>query len=102
MPLTAHSLPSHIKSDFHIPHGLLGRKDLTLSHLYDWNAKENPNYPLFVYHDPAAAKVEYITYATANAAIDRSARFLTHSVGREPASPTGLPVIAILANTGAY
>ncbi|PIL34373.1 hypothetical protein GSI_03148 [Ganoderma sinense ZZ0214-1] len=99
MPLTAHELPSHVSSDFCVPHDLLEREDTTLSQLYDWNAKENPNYPLFLYHDPTTAKVEFITYSTANEAINRSARYLTHSVGREPTAPTGLPVIAILANT---
>ena len=102
MPLTAHDLPSHLSYDFRIPHELLKRDDVTLSDLYHWNAKENANYPLFHYHDPATAKNEYITYSAANEAFNRSARYLTHSVGRESTSPTGLPVIAILANTGAY
>ncbi len=103
MQLTAHDLPSHISLDFHVPYELLKHEDATLSHLYHWNAEENPNYPLFLYHDPATgAKVEYITYSTANEAINRAARYLTHSVGRESTALTGLPVIGILANTGTF
>ncbi|KAI1789118.1 acetyl-CoA synthetase-like protein [Ganoderma leucocontextum] len=99
MPLIAQDLPAHISSDFRVPRELLKLEDSTLSHLYHWNAKENPNYPLFLYHDPASAKVEYITYSTANEAINRAARYLTHSVGRVFNAPTGLPVVGILANT---
>ncbi|KAM5540084.1 hypothetical protein V8D89_006224 [Ganoderma adspersum] len=99
MPLSTHDFPAHISSHFRVPEEFLKREDATLSHLYHWHAKENPNYPLFLYHDPATAKLEYITYSTADEAFNRSARYLTHSVGRESSAPTGLPVIAILANT---
>lgn len=104
MPLAAQDLPAHISSDFRVPTEFLNREGTTLSHLYDWNARENPDYPLFVYHDPQAAseKLEYITYSTANEAFNRAARYLTHSAGgRETATPTGLPVLGVLANTGA-
>ncbi len=102
MPLAAQDLPDHLCSDFHVPEELLTRKDTTLSHLYDWNAKENPHYPLFVYHDPGTStKLEYITYSTANAAIDRATRYFAHTVGRDLTASTGTPVIGILANTSA-
>ena len=100
MPLTAHQLPAHLSSEFRVPEDLLKRDDTALPNLYDWNAKENPNYPLFLYHDPATAKNEYITYSTANEAINRAARYITHSVGREANAPTGSPVVGVLANTG--
>ncbi|TBU23410.1 acetyl-CoA synthetase-like protein [Dichomitus squalens] len=99
MPLTAHDLPPRISSEFRIPEDLIRRDDTALPQLYDWNAKENPNYPLFLYHDPATAQNEYITYSTANEAINRAARYITHSIGREPNAPTGSPVVGILANT---
>ena len=101
MPLTAQNLPPHISSDFRVPEEFLSRKDATLSHLYQWNARENPDYPLFLYHDPVRGKIQYITYSAANEAINRAARYLIHSVGRESIAPTGLPVVGILANTGA-
>ncbi|KAI1791167.1 acetyl-CoA synthetase-like protein [Ganoderma leucocontextum] len=101
MPFIApgQDLPAHVCSDFHVPEELLKREDITLSHLYHWNAKENPHYPLFVYHDPASAKLEYITYSTANQAINRVARYFKHRVGQESNAGTGTPVIGILANS---
>ena len=102
MPLSTHALPAHITSEFRVPEEFLKREDSTLSDIYHWNAKENANYPLFLYHDSASGKPEYITYSTANEAFNRSARYLTHSVGRESTAPTGLPTIAILANAGEY
>ena len=102
MPLTANQLPAHISSEFRVPEDLLKRDDTALPHLYDWNAKENPNYPLFLYHDPATATNHYITYSTANEAINRAARYIIHSVGREASAPTGSPIVGILANTGTF
>ena len=101
MPLLPQDLPAHLCPNFHVPKKLLKSQDITLSQLYQWNAKENPDYPLFVYHDPVNAKLEYVTYAAANKAIDRAARFFTHTIARESAARTGSPVIGILANSGA-
>ena len=101
MPLVAKDLHPHIRSEFHAPEELLGREDTTLSHLYHWNAKANPYYPLFVYHDPVNAKLEYITYSAANEAINRAARYFTHSVGSGSNVGEETPVIGILANSGA-
>ena len=78
----------------------LKQGDVTLSYLFEWNAKENPNYPLFIYHDPATAMNEYITHSTANEAIDCAARYIKHSVGTEVDALKGSPVVGIFANTG--
>ena len=74
MPLSTRDLPAHVSSDFRVPEEFLRREDATLSHLYHWNAKENANYPLFLYQDSATAKLKYITYSTANEGFNRSAR----------------------------
>ena len=102
MPLTIHDLPAYVSPEFRVPDELLKRNDTALPRLYDWNAKENPNYPLFLYYDPATGKNHYITYSVANEAINRAARYITHTVGRESSEPTGSPVVAILANTGTF
>ncbi|KAM5543040.1 hypothetical protein V8D89_003424 [Ganoderma adspersum] len=99
MPLPAQDFPAHISSKFHAPEELIKSQDTTLSQLYQWNARENPDYPLFVYHDPVGAKLEYVTYAAANKAIDRAARYFTHTIARKSAAGTGTPVIGILANS---
>lgn len=100
MLLVSKDLP-HICSEFHVPEELLKREDTTLSHFYHWNAKKNPSYPLFVYHDPVNARLEYITYSAAHEAINRAARYFKHSVGSEAYAGEGTPVIGILANSGA-
>ena len=101
MPLLSTQVPGHVSTDFQVPKDLIERKDVSVSQLYQWNATENPNFPLFVYHD--GEKLEYITYVTANAAIDRAARFTLRSVGRS-SKPLAArrPIVAILANTGAF
>ena len=100
MPLTVNNLPAHLSLEFRAPVDLLKQGDVALPFLFDWNAKENPNYPLFIYHDAATATNEYITYSTANEAIDRAARYIKHSVGTEVDALKGSPVVGILANTG--
>ncbi|PIL33562.1 hypothetical protein GSI_04185 [Ganoderma sinense ZZ0214-1] len=67
MPLIALDLPAHISPNFRVPDELLKSQDTTLSQLYQWNAQENPNSPLFIYHDPSSAKLEYVTYSYSSA-----------------------------------
>ena len=101
MPLLSTQVPKNVAVDFEVMKGLLERKDITIPQLYQWNAVENPNFPLFVYHD--GGKLEYITYPTANAAMDRVARYVLRSVARSTKTfPASRPTIAILANTGAF
>ena len=97
MPLNATDLPPHITADFHAPKELLAQ-GTTAPELYDWHAKENPDYPLFTYHD--GGKHEYITYAVANLAIDRAARYISSCVGHAPKGDVDRPTVAVLANTG--
>lgn len=101
MPLLPTNIPAHISARFQPPVDLLKRKDLVVPQLYEWHAKENPDYPVFVYHDKG--KLEYLTYATVNRAIDRAARYIASQVGSgcKEAEPT-LPVVALFANAGDY
>ena len=94
------NVTSHISWDFHTPKELLKTADVTVSQLYEWNAKENPNYPLFVYHD--GTKLEYVTYSAANRAIDRVARYIATNVGLSGADRSLPRVVALFANAGAY
>lgn len=101
MPLLSTQVPTHVSIDFQAPKELVERKDVSVPQLYQWNAVENPNYPLFVYSD--GGKLEYITYATANAAMDRVARYVLWSVGQNRNNlAANRPIVAILANTGAF
>ncbi|KAI0717761.1 acetyl-CoA synthetase-like protein [Cerioporus squamosus] len=93
MPLDLATLPAHVTTEFHPPTELLQRTDVVLPQLYEWHAKENPNYPLFVYYD--GDHVEYITYSQANRAMDRVARFVASTVGTGHATQ---PVVALFAN----
>ncbi|KAL7284715.1 hypothetical protein ACG7TL_002021 [Trametes sanguinea] len=95
MPLDPADVPSHIATTFSAPLDLL-KSGVAVPHLYDWQAKENPNYPIFTYHD--GDKLEYITYASANKAIDRAARYIASGLSSQDEGMAP-PVIAILANT---
>ncbi|KAI0357816.1 acetyl-CoA synthetase-like protein [Trametes cingulata] len=97
MPLDPADVPSHISTDFHAPLELV-KKGVTIHELYDWHAKENPNHPLFIYHD--GEKLEFITYSAANRAIDRAARYVLSGLGPNAATQSDgkRPTVAILAN----
>lgn len=100
MPLShLDALPEHISTRFHSPNELLQRTDIAISQLYEWHAKENPDYPLFVYHD--GSQRQYLTYSVANRAMDRVARYVAHAVGviTKEANPKQ-PVVGLLASTG--
>ena len=86
--------------EFHAPgEDVLNSPGLVVPQLYDWNAKTNPNYPLFLFHDDE--KRQYITYSSANEAISRAARYTLSSVGPHDDAPQKpRRVIAMLANTG--
>ena len=89
---------AHITFDFHPPDDDV-LKDLIVPQLYDWNARENPNYPLFVFHD--GERRQYITYSTANKAIDRAARYALSVTGSCAGILGKSPVtIGILAHAG--
>ncbi|OSD00523.1 acetyl-CoA synthetase-like protein [Trametes coccinea BRFM310] len=94
MPLTHADVPSNISTEFRAPFDLL-KQDVALPQIYDWHAKENPNYPLFTYHD--GEKPQYITYAAANRAIDRAARYVASALGPRKADAPP-PTVAVFAN----
>ncbi|KAI0631526.1 acetyl-CoA synthetase-like protein [Trametes polyzona] len=99
MPLTPADVPSHISTEFRPPLELV-EKGAAVPELYSWNAKENPNYPLFTYQD--GDKVEFITYSAANRAMDRAARYVLaglNSDGTAPKAGENPPIVAIFANT---
>ena len=66
--------------------------------LYAWSAQYNPYYPLFLYVDNGQHR--YITYSTANEAINRAARYALSCTGQVRKPSPHRPVVAILANTG--
>ena len=78
---------------FKSPRTLITKGEITLSDLYAWHAKENPDYPLFRFHD--GANVKDITYAEVERAITRCAGYIQSNVGHEVKGTIG-----ILANTG--
>ncbi|CDO77413.1 hypothetical protein BN946_scf184857.g20 [Trametes cinnabarina] len=94
MPLNPADVPPHISTEFRAPLDLLN-KGVAAPVLYDWHAKENPDYPLFTYYD--GNKPEFITYATANRAIDRAARYVTSGFGGHNADMPR-PIVAVFAH----
>ncbi|RDX43676.1 acetyl-CoA synthetase-like protein [Lentinus brumalis] len=94
MPLDPSRVPPHVSTDFREPAELIARDDVAVSQYYAWQAKNNPNYPLFVYQD--GDHLEYITYARANRAMDRVARYVASTVGAGTGGER--PVVALFAN----
>lgn len=98
MPLS-NTLPARITSDFLASEELVKRDDIAIPQFYEFHEKHNPNYPVFLYHD--GEKLQYITYATANRAIDRAARYIGSKVGvNHKHAGNDKPVVGILANAG--
>ncbi|OJT12273.1 Linear gramicidin synthase subunit D [Trametes pubescens] len=98
MPLTPADVPANIATEFHRPLDLV-EKGTTVPELYAWNAQENANYPLFTYQD--GDKVEFITYADANSAMDRAARYIVSGLDSREGSAQATansPTVAIFAN----
>ncbi|KAI9060104.1 acetyl-CoA synthetase-like protein [Trametes sanguinea] len=95
MPLDPADVPSYISTEFRQPLEELKQGNIVAPQLYEWHAKENPNYPLFTYYD--GEKPEYITYATANRAIDRAARYIASGLG-PLYETTPRPIVALFAN----
>ncbi|KAH9933970.1 acetyl-CoA synthetase-like protein [Epithele typhae] len=81
MPLTASDVPASLIHEFQRPTEFVNRSDFAFHQLYDWNAVHNPHYPLFVYHD--GQERTFISYETANAAMDRAARYALSAVGEK-------------------
>ncbi|RPD67101.1 acetyl-CoA synthetase-like protein [Lentinus tigrinus ALCF2SS1-7] len=72
------------------PRSLLLDEKLTVPEIFEWNAKENPDLPLFRYHD--GIQLITITNAQAIRAIRRAARYVNSCIGTTPGC------IAIVAN----
>ncbi|OSD00953.1 acetyl-CoA synthetase-like protein [Trametes coccinea BRFM310] len=87
-------IPSYISTEFRAPLDALMR-GAAVPELYDWHAKENPDYPLFTYCDDG--KPEFITYAAANRAIDRAARYAASDMCHRTAEAP-YPTIAVFAH----
>jgi acyl-CoA synthetase (AMP-forming)/AMP-acid ligase II len=67
---------------------------LTLSEIFNYNARHSPDHPFFVYHD-APGKEEHIRWRQLRNATGRVARIvLSHNV---PSAPPAPKIIAILA-----
>ena len=99
MPLDHSRLPSNVSTEFRVPSELIARDDVAIPEYYAWQAKANPNYPLFVYQD--GDQLGYVTYAQANRAMDRVARYVTSVVQSSKRGHGGeRPVVALFANAG--
>ena len=81
---------------FIVPKRLIEKGPLTLVDFYDWNAEQNPEHPLFRFHD--GSQITTICWKDAVRASHRAARFFSSSVIQQDGTP---PVVGILANTGA-
>ncbi|KAF7798294.1 hypothetical protein EIP86_009513 [Pleurotus ostreatoroseus] len=79
---------------FIVPKRLIEKGPLTLVDFYDWNAEQNPEHPLFRFHD--GSQITTICWKDAVRASHRAARFFSSSVIQQDATP---PVVGILANT---
>ena len=99
MTLDHSRLVSHVSTEFREPSELIARDDVTIPQYYEWQAKVNPNYPLFVYQD--GDRLGYVTYAQANRAMNRVARYVTSAVNTSKCGHGGeRSVVALLANAG--
>jgi hypothetical protein len=82
----------------------LGDKSLCLPDLYDWQNRNSPSHPFFVFED-GPRKIRTITWAEAARGIHRAAHLVASRlpVGAAAAALKGRPVIvAALAATGPY
>lgn len=79
-------------------------KSLCLPDFYDWQARNSPNHPFFLYGD-GPEKVRTIPWAEAVRGIHRAARLVASRVAPEDAAAAleGRPaIVAALAATGLY
>lgn len=82
-------------TSFRSPRTLIETGRTTIPELFEWHAKENPDYPLFRFHDGSSLKD--ISYSQAIRGIRHVARYVRSFAGVAERVP-----VAILANTGAY
>ncbi|CDO73876.1 hypothetical protein BN946_scf185016.g33 [Trametes cinnabarina] len=94
MPITAEQLPVPLTAVYHPPTELIKRDDVALPQLYEWTAKHNPNYPLFMYQD--GEEMKYITYSAVDRAINRAAHFVQAQL--RPLKRDTRPVIGLFAD----
>ena len=83
------------KTVFHSPRSVIAAGTATIPGLYEWNARENAQYPVFRFYDHEGLKT--ITYAEAILAIRRVAHYVRSFVNSEERVP-----VAILANVGEF
>ncbi|KAI0677488.1 acetyl-CoA synthetase-like protein [Trametes maxima] len=95
MPGEPSSSPS-AKPTFTSPRSLVDSGKLTIPQLYEWNAKHNPDYPIFRYD--AGEAIATITYSRAIQAIRRVARYVRQRVD----SAERVPVAASAPYTITY
>lgn len=76
---------------------------LTVPEIYDWHARQNAQYPLFVYQDRAQGTLVRLSFEQVVAAAHRAGRMVADAIGvnADDALASGGPV-AILARTGAW
>ncbi len=76
---------------FHSPRKLVCSGKLTVPELFEWHARENPNYPLYRFHD--GQKLNNITYAQVIIGIRRAARYVKAII-------TTPQIVGVIANAG--
>lgn len=76
---------------FHSPRELVSLGKLTVPELFEWHARENPDYPLYRFYD--GEKLHNITYAQAIIGIRRAARYVKACI------PTP-QIVGVIANAG--
>ncbi|TBU32715.1 acetyl-CoA synthetase-like protein [Dichomitus squalens] len=74
---------------FRSPRELVISGELSMPELYEWHARENPDYPLYRFHD--GNEVNTLTYAQVIKAIRRAARYVQARI----ATPQ---IVAVIAN----
>ncbi|OSC98631.1 acetyl-CoA synthetase-like protein [Trametes coccinea BRFM310] len=94
MPIRPEQLPGPLTAVYHPPAELIKRDDVALPQLYEWTAKHNPNYPLFMYQD--GEEMKYITYSVVDRAINRAAKFVQAQLA--PRKKDARPVIGLFAD----
>lgn len=83
---------------FKAPLSLLESQNTSIPELYEWNAINNPEHPLFRYYDNG--EIKDIMWPEAVRAIRRVAHSIKSLVKDVPRDTGKPPVIAVVANTG--
>ncbi|KAI0750819.1 acetyl-CoA synthetase-like protein [Daedaleopsis nitida] len=79
---------------FHSPRDRILSGNVTIPQVFEWHAKENPDYDFFRFHD--GTQIKTVTYREAIRYIHAAARYVNTCVGNVPG---GYGPVAVVANT---